>query len=164
VVAEDLVLLLESRGRYQEAGVALRGASGITPEDAPRLARAATNFLQAGDAPAAQEALIAALKLTPERGDLYRKLAVDVFAARGDFQSAEQVLRVAQQNSQDMIPVYRGLTRVLSMRESARFAAAVNGPEPQADAEEAQPDDAVARAGAPDDAIARVAADEVVTR
>jgi tetratricopeptide (TPR) repeat protein len=152
VVAEDLVLLLESRGRFQEAGVALRNASGITPEDAPRLARAAADFLQAGDAPAAQEALIAALKLTPERGDLYRRLAVDVFAARGDFASAEQVLRVAQQNSQDMIPVYRGLTRVLTMRESARFAAAVNEPEPQADAED------------PDDAVARAGSEEVVTR
>ena len=152
VVAEDLVLLLESRGRYAEAAVALRDASGITPEDAPRLARAAANFLQAGDAPAAQEALIAALKLTPERGDLYRRLAVDVFAARGDFASAEQVLRVAQQNSQDMIPVYRGLTRVLSMREAARFAAAVSDPGPQADASPA------------DDALASAVEGEVVTR
>ncbi|MFN8602352.1 MAG: O-antigen ligase family protein [Candidatus Binatia bacterium] len=152
VVAEDLVLLLESRGRYEEAAVALRDASGITPEDAPRLARAAANFLQAGDASAAQEALIAALKLTPERGDLYRRLAVDVFAARGDFASAEQVLRVAQQNSQDMIPVYRGLTKVLSMRESARFAAAVRDPEPQADASPG------------DDALASAVEEEVVTR
>lgn len=128
VVADDLVLLLEARGRHDEAGATLRDTAGITPEDAPRLARAAANFLQAGDAGAAQEVLVAALKLTPERGDLYRRLAVDVFAARGDFASAEQVLRVAQLNSQDMIPVYRGLTRVLSMRESARFAAAVRDP------------------------------------
>ena len=153
VVTEDLVLLLEARGRHGEAAVALRDAAGITPEDAPRLARAASNFLQAGDAPAAQEALIAALKLSPERGDLYRRLAVDVFAARGDFASAEQVLRVAQQNSQDMIPVYRGLTRVLSMRESARFAAAVRDPgPPEAEAEQ------------PDDALMSAAEGEVVTR
>jgi tetratricopeptide (TPR) repeat protein len=128
VVVEDLVLLLEARGRHAEAGRELRDAAGITPEDAPRLARAASDFLAAGDADAAQEALVAALKLTPDRGDLYRKLAVDVFAARGDFGSAEQVLRVAQQNSQDMIPVYRGLTRVLTMRESARTADAIGDP------------------------------------
>jgi tetratricopeptide (TPR) repeat protein len=151
-VTEDLVLLLEARGRYEQAAVALRDASGITPEDAPRLARAAANFLQAGDAPAAQEALIAALKLTPERGDLYRRLAVDVFAARGDFASAEQVLRVAQQNSQDMIPVYRGLTRVLSMREAARFADAVRDPGPQADVAQG------------DEALASASEGEVVTR
>jgi len=129
VVADDLVLLLEARERWAEAGAVLRDASGITPEDAPRLARAASDFLKAGDVDAAQGALVAALKLAPERGDLYRRLAVDVFAARGDFASAEQVLRVAQQNSQDMIPVYRGLTRVLSMRESARFQAAVRVPD-----------------------------------
>jgi len=128
LVVEDLVLLLEARGRHAAAGAELRDAAGITPEDAPRLARAANNFLKAGDAESAQYALIAALKLTPEQGDLYRKLAVEVFAARGDFSSAEQVLRVAQQNSQDMIPVYRGLTKVLTMRESARVDAAVELP------------------------------------
>jgi len=128
VVADDLVLLLEARGRWGEAGATLRDAAGITPEDAPRLARAASDFLRAGDVDAAQDALVAALRLAPERGDLYRRLAVDVFAARGDFAAAEQVLRVAQQNSQDMIPVYRGLTRVLSMRESARFDDAVREP------------------------------------
>ena len=51
-----------------------------------------------------------------------------MFAARGDFTSAEQVLRVAQLNSQDMVPVYRGLTKVLTLRESARLDAAVEQP------------------------------------
>lgn len=129
VVAEDLVALLEARERWSEAAAELRDAAGITPDDAPRLAHAATDFLKGGDAEAAQQALIAALKLTPEQGDLYRKLAVEVFAARGDFASAEQVLRVAQQNSQDMIPVYRGLTKVLTMREAARSDAEVGPPD-----------------------------------
>jgi Flp pilus assembly protein TadD len=127
-VSDGLVILLEARGQWATAGSELRAAARITADDAPRLARAANDFLKAGDPDAAQQALIAALKLTPEQGDLYRKLAVDVFAARGDFSSAEQVLRVAQLNSQDMIPVYRGLTKVLTMRESARFDAAVDQP------------------------------------
>jgi hypothetical protein len=42
------------------------------------------------------------------------------------------VLRAAQENSQDMLPVYRGLTKVLSMREAARFEAAVRVPEADA--------------------------------
>lgn len=146
MVVEDLVLLLEARGRFAEAGATLHDAAGITPEDAPRLGRAASNFLKAGDADAARQALIAALKLTPEQGDLYRRLAVDVFAAQGDFASAEHVLRVAQQNSQDMIPVYRGLTRVLTMRESARFAAALD--EPPVAAASVDPERAAARAAA----------------
>jgi tetratricopeptide (TPR) repeat protein len=128
-VVLDLVLLLEARERWGAAGSELRAAAGITPEDAPRLARAAKDFLRAGDAAAAEAALVAALKLTPEQGRLYHELAVEVFARRGDFSSAEEVLRVAQQNSQDMIPVYRGLTKVLSMREAARFDAAALVPE-----------------------------------
>ena len=128
VVAEDLVVLLEARERWADAGFELHAAAGITADDAPRLARAANDFLKAGDPSAAEQALIAALKLSPEQGDLYRKLAVEVFAARGDFTSAEQVLRVAQLNSQDMVPVYRGLTKVLTLRESARLDAAVEQP------------------------------------
>ncbi|MEW6268125.1 MAG: hypothetical protein AB1689_02360, partial [Thermodesulfobacteriota bacterium] len=128
-VVEGLVLLLEARERFAEAGRELRAAAGITPEDAPRLARAARDFLRANDAAAAEEALVAALRLTPEQGELYRELAVEVFARRGDFSTAEEVLRVAQQNSLDMVPVYRGLTKVLTMREAARFEAAAFAPE-----------------------------------
>jgi O-antigen ligase len=131
-VVEDLVLLLEARERWTDAAAELRAAAAPTPADAPQLARAANDYLRAGDAAAAEETLVAALELSPQDGELYRTLAVEVLAARGDFAAAEQVLHAAQDNSQDMLPVYRGLTRVLSMREAARFEAAVRVPEGEA--------------------------------
>src|SRR5581483_4176730 len=46
-VVDDLVLLLEARERFAEAGAELRAAAAPTPEDALRLARAASDFLAA---------------------------------------------------------------------------------------------------------------------
>jgi uncharacterized protein HemY len=86
-----------------------------------RLARAARDELQAHDGAAAEETLLAALRRAPENGELYRRLAVEVYGARGDFQSAENVLRAGERNARDMLSVYRGMAEILSRRESARL-------------------------------------------
>src|SRR5439155_1063658 len=67
-----------------------------------------------------EQSLLAALTQAPERGDLYRTLAVDVYAARGDFSAAENVLHAGERNALDMLPVYHGVTEVLARRESTR--------------------------------------------
>jgi len=51
-----------------------------------------------------------------------------VFAKQSDFGAAEKVLRAAEQNSQDMLPVYEGFTQVLALREAARFEESVAVP------------------------------------
>jgi hypothetical protein len=47
---------------------------------------------------------------------------VDVYAKRGDFDTAETVLEAGGRNATDMSPVYRGITEVLSRRELLRPA------------------------------------------
>ena len=96
-----------------------------------RLARAARDYLEAGDRAGAERSLLDALLQSPGQGDLYRTLAVDVYAARGDFSAAESVLHAGEQNAFDMLPVYHGVTEVLARRESmgtAEAAAAPFGP------------------------------------
>src|SRR5207244_2140798 len=75
-----------------------------------RLARAARDYLEAGDRAGAERSLLDALLQSPGQGDLYRTLAVDVYAARGDFSAAENVLHAGVQNAFDMLPVYHGVT------------------------------------------------------
>jgi hypothetical protein len=83
------------------------------------LARAARNALRVGDLATAEETLLTALADTPEQGRLYRDLAVDVYAARGDFASAETVLVAGERNALDMLPVHRGMTEFLERRAAA---------------------------------------------
>ena len=60
---------------------------------------------------------MAALLRAPEEGTLYRKLAVEVYAQRGDFEMAERVLRAGQRNATDMMPVYQGVKEVLARQQ-----------------------------------------------
>ena len=119
-IVDDLVMLLEARGRFAEAAELLHAEAPRDPSGAIRLARAAQDFLESQNNGAARAALHEALVLRPESGDLYRRLAVDVYAAHGDFDAAEEVLRAGQRNSDDLMPLYRGMTDVLAMREAAR--------------------------------------------
>ena len=81
------------------------------------------------DFESAEQNLLAALLRTPEQGQLYRDLAVEVYAARGDFPLAEKVIEAGQRNALDMLPVYDGVTEVLTRRESAQDDDDFVGPE-----------------------------------
>jgi len=119
-IVEDLATLLEARGRWSEAARALVAEADHGAGSGRTLARAARDYLEAGDRAGAEQSLLAALTQAPERGDLYRTLAVDVYAARGDFSAAENVLHAGERNALDMLPVYHGVTEVLARRESTR--------------------------------------------
>src|SRR5439155_22704293 len=90
-IVEELASLLEARGQWREAAAALQAEAGRNAEVSGQLARAARDYLKADDKAAGEQALRAGLGRAPERGDLYRTLAVDVYAARGDFPAAESV-------------------------------------------------------------------------
>ena len=119
-IVDDLVTVLESRAAWDEAARVLAAEGERSLEGGHYRARAARAYLLAGERERAETALLQALLDRPERGDLYRTLAVDVYAARGDFATAETVLRAGEQNAIDIVPVYRGTTEVLARRESAR--------------------------------------------
>ena len=90
------------------------------------LARAARNAIRARDLGTAETTLLAALADNPDQGRLYRDLAVEVYAARGDFADAETVLAAGERNAIDMLPVHRGMTEFLARRaavEDAKIAA-----------------------------------------
>jgi len=94
------------------------------------------------DRAAAEQVLRAALQRAPERGDLYRTLAVDVYAARGDFPAAESVLQAGERNALDMLPVYEGVTEVLGRRETMgikKLTSATPPPSAPADDQEVVP-------------------------
>ena len=82
------------------------------------LARAARAALRAKDLETAEDTLLAALTRTPEQGTLYRDLALDVYAARGDFESAETVLRAGERNAVDLLPIHRGVSELVVKRET----------------------------------------------
>jgi tetratricopeptide (TPR) repeat protein len=116
-VAQDVITLLEARGRWAEAARRLRTQGEQRLDDSELLARAARNFLRVRDYGAAEETLLTAITRTPEEGVLYRELAVDVYAVRGDFERAETILDAGERNAIDLVPVYRGVTEVLARRE-----------------------------------------------
>jgi len=116
-LVDDLATLREARGHWAEAAAVLGGQSDDTT-DVITLTRAAHDYLQAGDAMAAERLLLAALRRQPGQGALYRRLAVDVYAARGDFPSAERVLRDGEQNAFDRLPVYQAMTEVHARRDT----------------------------------------------
>ncbi|MCW5889155.1 MAG: O-antigen ligase family protein [bacterium] len=119
-VMQNVITLLEARQRWREAAEALRGQAAQRLDDTEALARAARNFLKVDDYAAAEETLLTAITRSPEEGGLYRKLAVDVYARRGDFDLADTILEAGERNAVDLTPVYRGVTDVLTQREIAR--------------------------------------------
>src|SRR6059036_1972538 len=136
-IVEDLASLLEALGHWREAAASLQAEAGRNAEVSGQLARAARDYLKADDKAAAEQVLRVALERAPERGDLYRTLAVDIYAARGDFAAAESVLQAGERNALDMLPVYEGVTEVLGRRESSGMEKLVSAaPPPSAPADD----------------------------
>jgi len=129
-IVEDLVTLLEARAHWRDAATALQAEAERNARSVGPLVRAARDYLKADDGAAAERVLRAALQRAPERGDLYRTLAVDVYAARGDFPAAESVLHAGERNALDMLPVYEGVTEVLGRRESMAMEKLVSAAPP----------------------------------
>jgi O-antigen ligase/tetratricopeptide (TPR) repeat protein len=115
----DLVTLLEVRGQWADAAARLRAEADRGAASAAYFARAARDYLKARDPDSAEGALLAALLHTPEAGNLYRQLAVEVYASRGDFDMAATVLKAGERNALDMLPIYRGVTELLTRRQAA---------------------------------------------
>lgn len=124
-IASDLVDALEARSAWADAATVLWAEAEPTATGAAKLARAANDYIQAGDRASAESALLAALRQNPDDGDLYRALAVDVYAAQNDFPTADRVLDAGQEHALDMLPVYLGVTQVIARRERARVDRAV---------------------------------------
>jgi Flp pilus assembly protein TadD len=118
-IVTDLAQLLEARERHVDAATLLRAEADQSRDGRTFLARAARNAIRAKDLGTAEQTLLAALTDTPDQGRLYRDLAVDVYAARGDFASAETVLDAGERNAVDMLPVHRGMTEFLTRRAAA---------------------------------------------
>jgi O-antigen ligase/tetratricopeptide (TPR) repeat protein len=118
-IIADRVALLEARGRWAEAADMLRAEAERDHSDEQSLSQAARNYLKADEPQRAEEALLAALLRNPERGSLYQRLAVDIYGARGDFASAEQVLKAGERHAVDMLPVYTASADVIAKREQA---------------------------------------------
>jgi O-antigen ligase len=118
-IVADRVALLEAGGRWTEAADTLRAEAERDQSDERSLSQAARNYLKANDPRRAEEALLAALLRNPERGSLYQRLAVDIYGARGDFASAEQVLKAGEHHAVDMLPVYSASADVIAKREQA---------------------------------------------
>ncbi len=119
-IVRDLVMVLEARQRFADAADLLRAEAAREVDGGVYLARAANDYLRARDVVAAEQTLLAALLQRPEEGTLYRRLAVDVYAARGDFDTAQTVLKAGERNAVDQLPVHRAVTEVLGRREAAR--------------------------------------------
>jgi O-antigen ligase len=119
-IVDDLATLLESRERFADAAAHLRAEAERNEDGRAYLARAARAALHAHDLDTAEEMLLAALTRTPEQGQLYRDLALEVYAARGDFESAETVLQAGERNAVDRLPIHRGVSELVVRRESSR--------------------------------------------
>jgi tetratricopeptide (TPR) repeat protein len=119
-VVADLVSVLEARERWNDAAAVLASEGRRSIEGGENLAHAARNYLKTGDYDAAEKMLLAAMVREPQQGDLYRDLAVEIYAKRGDFPMAESVLEAGERNAIDMLPVYAGVVQVLARRETAR--------------------------------------------
>src|SRR5947208_5201296 len=141
-IVEDLASMLEARGQWREAAAALQAEAERNAEVSGQLARAARDYLKADDKAAAEQVLRVALERAPERGDLYRTLAVDVYAARADFPAAESVLQAGEGTALRVLPGYEGLTEVSARRETMgikKLTSATPPPSAPADDQEVVP-------------------------
>jgi len=118
------VMVHEARGDWAAAAAALRAEAAQRTDVAVDLGRAARDLLRAGRPADAETTLLDAVRRTPDEGTLYRSLAVDVYAARGQFDLAEQTLERGERNARDMDPVYDGVAELLTRREASWHAAA----------------------------------------
>jgi Tfp pilus assembly protein PilF len=80
----DLATLLEASGRHTEAAAFLEESAASSIGDEDLLRRAAVNYLTGGDFASAERVLTEQLIRMPENGELYRLLAVDVYAEQED--------------------------------------------------------------------------------
>ena len=128
-IIADRVALLEAAQRWGEAADTLRAEARRDEGDDASLGHAARNYLKANDPAHAEEALLAALLRNPERGSLYQRLAVDIYAPRGDFALAEKVLEAGERNAVDMLPIYAASADVIAKREQAWTVHTAMGPE-----------------------------------
>lgn len=119
-IVDDLATLLEAREHFADAAAMLRAEAERSEDGRAYLARAGRAALAARDLDGAEATLLAALTRTPEQGRLYRDLALGVYAARGDFESAETVLRAGERNAVDLLPIHRGVSELVVRRESSR--------------------------------------------
>ena len=129
-ILADLVSLLEAREQWSDAAGLLAAEAERSLDGGSNLARAARDYLKARELAAAEQTLLAAVLRTPDQGDLYRDLAVNIYAARGEFGMAESVLDAGERNAVDLLPVYEGVTKVLTRRASIAADVAV-GPVPE---------------------------------
>jgi Tfp pilus assembly protein PilF len=113
----DLATLLEASGRHAEAAAFLEESAASSIDDEDLLGRAAVNYLTGGDFVSAERVLTEQLIRMPENGELYRLLAVDVYAEQEDFDTADVVLSTGQRRSADLLPIYRGMREVLTLRQ-----------------------------------------------
>jgi len=118
-IVADRVALLEAHERWAEAAGLLVAEAERDDVDDRSLGRAAHNYLKVGDTVRAEQALLAALGRNPERGSLYKQLAVDIYGARGDFGRAEAVLTAGERNAVDLLPVYDASVAVITKREQS---------------------------------------------
>jgi O-antigen ligase/tetratricopeptide (TPR) repeat protein len=116
-VVADLATLLEVNERYAEAGAVLEAWAAGSPTDGRFLRHAASQYLKAGDFVAAERVLTEQLAHTPDDGELYRLLAVEVYAVQRDFDAADLVLTAGRQNSAHLLPIYRGIREILTLRQ-----------------------------------------------
>jgi hypothetical protein len=129
-VAAALATVREAQGHLAGAATMLAEEAERAPDEASKgmlLARAARDWLRAGDLRAAERVFVAAIRQAPERGDLYRRLAVDIYAARGDYATADGILQAGQRHAADPVPVYRGVLELLAQREAAKRPANTAG-------------------------------------
>jgi tetratricopeptide (TPR) repeat protein len=117
VTVSDLATLLEASGRYGDAAAVLEEWGRSAPSEDGYLRQAAANHLAAGNSVAAERALTEQLARTPDDGELYRVLAVDVYAARRDFDAANLALSAGHRHSTDLLPIYQGMREVLTLEQ-----------------------------------------------
>ena len=117
-IVDDLTTLLEARRRFGDATTRLRAEASRSEDAQAYLARAARDAIRAHDLQTAEETMLAALTRTPEDGQLYRDLALDVYAARGDFASADTVLQAGERNAVDLLPIHHGVGELVVRRET----------------------------------------------
>ncbi|MFM7141164.1 MAG: tetratricopeptide repeat protein, partial [Alphaproteobacteria bacterium] len=154
-VVDQLARLLEARDRWDEAGDVLF-EEGRRAQDVEMLTRAARDHLVAKDYDRAEKALLAALVVAPDQAQLYRSLATEVYAPRGQFDLADAVLDTGRRNAADLMPLYRSMSELLNLRKARERAMIVRSKS----AEDSKPTEVAphARAAEPDPADGRAPA------